>query len=61
MAKLLLGIEENAANSNSIVLRLVLPVNPTCRPPVYLPKPGHQPPAVKPGTNRASGLVNSFA
>jgi hypothetical protein len=57
MAKLLLGIEGNAANSNSIVLPLELPVNPACRPPVYLPKPEHHPPAVKPGTYRASGLV----
>jgi len=32
-------------------------VNPACRPPVYLPKPEPHPPAVKPGTYRASGLV----
>ena len=57
MAKLLLGIEGNAANSNSIVLPLELPVNPTRRRPVYLPKPGHQSPAIKLGTYRASGLV----
>ena len=57
MAKLLLGIEENAANSTSIVLRVELPVNPACRPPVYLPKPEPRPPVVKPGDYRASGLV----
>jgi len=57
MAKLLLEIEGNAANSNSIVLRIELPVNPTSRPPAYLPKPEPRPPAVKPGTYRASGLV----
>ena len=34
MAKLLLGFEENAVNSNFIVLRFELPVNPA-----YLPKP----------------------
>jgi len=57
MTKLLHGIEGNAANSNPIVLRLELPVNLACRPPTYLPKPEHQLPTVKPGTYRASGLV----
>jgi len=32
-------------------------VNLACRPPTYLPKPEHQLPTVKPGTYRASGLV----
>jgi len=57
MAKLLLAIEGNAANSNSIVLRSELPVNPTCHPPAYLPKLKPRPPALKPGAYRASGLV----
>jgi hypothetical protein len=57
MAKLLFGIEENAANSISIVLLLALLVNRARRSSVYLPKLEFHPPAVKPGAYRASGLV----